>query len=224
MSAFLDLFFNIDTQLAGIITHYGTFTYVLLFIVIFCETGLVVTPFLPGDALLFAAGAFAAGGSLNLTFLCIILIIAAILGDSINYLVGHEIGTRIYDRNLKLIKREYIDRTQTFYARHGGKTIILARFLPIIRTFAPFVAGAGKMQYSAFILYNIVGGIVWVMLFTFAGYFFGTIPIVARNFEFVIIGIMVISTTPVIFEWLKSRRSRASAPQPASPAPPAPDS
>jgi len=201
----IDLFLHLDVHLANIISQYGTWTYALLFFVIFMETGFVVTPFLPGDSLLFAAGTFAALGSLNLYLLLILLMIAAIGGDTVNYWIGHYLGERAY--SIKWIKKEYLDKTHAFFEKHGGKTIFLARFVPIIRTFAPFVAGVGRMSYGYFITYNFVGGIVWVALFTLAGYFFGNIPFIQRNFEFVIVAIILISVVPIFIEWWKARRA-----------------
>jgi membrane-associated protein len=200
----IDLFLHLDTYLAEIITQYGAWTYGILFFVIFMETGFVVTPFLPGDSLLFAAGTFAALGALNIWFLLGLLMLAAILGDTVNYWIGHSLGERAY--NIKWIKKEYLDKTHAFFEKHGGKTIFLARFVPIIRTFAPFVAGIGRMSYGYFITYNFVGGIVWVLLFTLAGFFFGNIPFVKENFEFVIIAIILISVLPIGIEWWKARR------------------
>ncbi len=200
----IDLFLHLDKYLSGIITQYGVWTYGILFFVIFMETGFVVTPFLPGDSLLFAAGTFAALGSLNIWALLILLMVAAVAGDTVNYWIGHMLGDRAY--NIKWIKREYLDKTHAFFEKHGGKAIFLARFVPIVRTFAPFVAGIGKMSYGYFITYNFVGGITWVALFTGAGYFFGNIPFIRDNFEFVIIAIILISVLPMLFEWLKARR------------------
>ena len=200
----IDLFLHLDEYMANIITQYGTWTYVILFVVIFVETGLVIMPFLPGDSLLFAAGTFAALGSLNIYFLLGLLMVAAILGDTVNYAIGFYLGERAY--NIKWIKKEYFDKTHAFFEKHGGKTIFLARFVPIVRTFAPFVAGIGKMSYSYFITYNFVGGITWVLLFTLAGFFFGNIPIVRENFEFVIIAIILVSVVPMVVEWWKARR------------------
>jgi len=199
-----DLFLHLDEYLAQIITQYGAWTYGILFVVIFVETGLVIMPFLPGDSLLFAAGTFAALGSLNIWFLLGLLMFAAVLGDTVNYSIGRYLGERAY--NIKWIKKEYIDKTHAFFEKHGGKAIFLARFVPIVRTFAPFVAGIGKMSYGYFITYNFVGGVTWVALFTLAGYFFGNIPFVQKNFEFVIIAIILISVLPMAYEWLKSRR------------------
>jgi membrane-associated protein len=202
----IDLFLHLDVYLADIISQYGTWTYGILFFVIFMETGFVITPFLPGDSLLFAAGTFAALGSLNFWLLFFLLAVAAILGDTVNYMIGHYLGDRAY--NIKWIKKEYLDKTHAFFEKHGGKTIFLARFVPIVRTFAPFVAGIGHMSYSYFISYNFFGGIVWVALFTFAGYFFGNIPFVRENFEFVIIAIILISAVPIGIEWVKARREK----------------
>lgn len=202
----IDIFLHLDKFLGDIITQYGTLTYVILFVVIFCETGLVVTPFLPGDSLIFAAGTFAAMGRMNPWILFGMLIIAAVGGDAANYWIGHKIGPRAYTGEIKLIKKEYIDRTHAFFEKHGGKTIFLARFVPIVRTFAPFVAGVGQMSYGYFLRYNLLGGICWVAIFLALGYFFGTIPFVQHNFELVIIAIVLISVVPMLIEWLKARR------------------
>jgi membrane-associated protein len=203
----VDIFLHLDKFLTDIVTQYQQLTYVLLFLVIFMETGLVVTPFLPGDSLLFAAGALAAveGSPLNVGILFVLLGFAAILGDTVNYWIGHYIGPRAFSGKVRFLKKEYMDKTHAFYEKHGGKTIILARFVPIVRTFAPFVAGVGAMTYPKFITYNVVGGIVWVAIFTFAGYFFGNIPVVQHNFEIVIIAIILISVLPMVFEYVKSR-------------------
>ena len=203
---FIDFILHLDEHLATIISDYGTWTYAILFLVIFMETGFVVTPFLPGDSLLFAAGSFAALGSLSPWVLFGLLTFAAILGDTINYSIGSYIGERAFSGNIRWLKKEYLDRTEAFYDKHGGKTIILARFVPIIRTFAPFVAGVGSMTYGHFILYNVVGGISWVAIFTFLGYFFGNLPFVQRNFELVIFAIILISLLPPIFEYFKARK------------------
>ncbi|HZD58625.1 MAG TPA: DedA family protein [Anaerolineales bacterium] len=210
ITRFIDLFIHLDEHLNLVIQTYGTWTYLLLFAIIFLETGFVVTPFLPGDSLLFAAGTFAGLGSLNVGLLYVLLSLAAILGDTANYWIGHFIGPRAFTGNVRFLKKEYLDRTHEFYERHGGKTIILARFIPIIRTFAPFVAGVGKMSYGHFIAYNIVGGLSWVALFTFGGYFFGNLPFVQENFTFVVMAIILISVLPGVFEFLKSR-ARSSA-------------
>lgn len=202
-----DLFLHLDEYMAQIISDYGVWTYAILFVVIFMETGFVVTPFLPGDSLLFAAGTFAALDSgLNIILLVVLLIVAAVLGDTVNYSIGHYLGDRAY--NIKWIKKEYLDKTHAFFEKHGGKTIFLARFVPIIRTFAPFVAGIGRMSYGFFIRWNLIGGITWVLLFTLAGYFFGNIPFVKKNFEFVIVAIILISVVPIFIEWLKARREK----------------
>lgn len=200
----IDLFLHLDEHLANIINQYGTWTYAILFLIIFMETGFVVTPFLPGDSLLFAAGTFAALGSLNIWLLIVLLLVAAIGGDTVNYWIGHYLGDRAY--NIKWIKKEYLDRTHAFFEKHGGKTIFLARFVPIVRTFAPFVAGMGKMSYGYFFSYNVFGGIVWVIGFTLMGFFFGNIPWVKRNFEIVIVAIILISVVPAVWEALKARR------------------
>ncbi|MDQ3007961.1 MAG: DedA family protein [Chloroflexota bacterium] len=200
----IDLFLHLDEYMANIINQYGAWTYAILFAVIFMETGFVITPFLPGDSLLFAAGTFAALGSMNVWLLVLLLIIAAIAGDTVNYWIGHYLGDRAY--NIKWIKREYLDRTHAFFEKHGGKTIFLARFVPIVRTFAPFVAGMGHMSYGYFFSYNVFGGIVWVLSFTFLGYFFGNIPFVKENFELVILAILFISVVPIAWEALKARR------------------
>jgi membrane-associated protein len=200
----INIFLHLDKYLGDIIKQYGAWTYGLLFVVIFIETGLVVTPFLPGDSLLFMAGTFAAIGSLNIWALLGLLIVAAILGDTVNYSIGHYLGDRAY--SIKWIKKEYIEKTHAFFEKHGGIAIFLARFVPIVRTFAPFVAGIGKMSYGYFITYNFVGGITWVVLFTFAGYFFGNIPFVRKNFEFVVVAIILISVVPMFVEWWKARR------------------
>jgi len=211
----IDLFVNLDEHLSLVITRYGTWTYLILFLVIFMETGFVVTPFLPGDSLLFAAGTFAALGALNITLMFLLLFAAAVLGDTVNYWIGRRIGPRVFEMNSRWLKREYLERTHRFYERHGGKTIFLARFIPIIRTFAPFVAGVGEMSYGRFLAYNVVGGLVWTAGFTFLGYFFGNIPIVRENFSFVVVGIIFISVLPIVYEFvasqLKGRRAAAES-------------
>jgi membrane-associated protein len=204
----LDLFLHLDAYLEQIIAQFGTVTYILLFLVIFAETGFVITPFLPGDSLIFAAGTFAAKGLLNPMVLFVSLSLAAVVGDSVNYWVGHYVGERAYTGEVKWLKKEYLDRTHAFFQKHGGKTIFLARFVPIVRTFAPFVAGVGEMDYKYFFSYNVFGGIVWVAVFLSAGYFFGTIPVVQENFEMVIIAILLISVVPVLWEIVKSRRDK----------------
>ncbi len=208
----VDYFIHLDEYLSLILQNFGGWTYALLFFVIFLETGFVVTPFLPGDSLLFAAGTFAAlDAPLNPYLLFILLAGAAVLGDTANYWIGHAIGGRAYTGEIKWIKKEYMQRTHAFFEKHGGKTIFLARFVPIVRTFAPFVAGVGRMSYGYFISYNIFGGIIWVALFTFAGYFFGNIPFIRDNFSLVILAIIFISLIPMVVEWWKARRERRGA-------------
>jgi membrane-associated protein len=209
MEGLIDLFLHLDKHLNEIFQQYGAWTYAILFLIVFCETGLVVTPFLPGDSLLFAVGALAAGGGLDVGVLFGLLTVAAIIGDTVNYWIGNYIGPRAFSGNVRFLKREYLERTHRFYEKHGGKTIILARFMPIIRTFAPFVAGVGSMTYGRFFMYNVVGGIVWVAGFLFAGYFFGNIPAVKHNFTLVILGIIAVSVIPPIIEVLKHRRQAA---------------
>lgn len=197
---------KIDEHLGAIIQNYGTETYLFLFLIVFCETGLVVLPFLPGDSLIFAAGAFAAMGSLNVVILYFTLLLAAFLGDTVNYHIGKALTKKIENlENNKIIKKEYIDKTQAFFERHGGKSIVLARFVPIIRTFAPFVAGSGKMEYSRFIRYNIVGSILWVTLFTSLGYFFGNISFIKERFSMIIIGIILVSVLPMIITYVHNK-------------------
>jgi membrane-associated protein len=204
----IDLFLHLDEHLSAIIQSYGTWTYFLLFLVIFMETGFVVTPFLPGDSLLFAAGTFASpalGSPLNIWVVWALLCIAAIVGDTVNYWIGHFIGPRAFSGEIRFLKKQYLDRTHAFFERHGGKTIILARFVPIIRTFAPFVAGVGEMGYGKFISYNVIGGIAWVTLFTWGGYFFGNLPFVKNNFSLVVLAIIFISVLPAVIEIIKER-------------------
>jgi membrane-associated protein len=207
----IDLFLHLDQYLSQVIEAYGALTYALLFLIIFMETGFVVTPFLPGDSLLFAAGTFAALGSLNITLLFALLFGAAVLGDTVNYWIGHYFGPKVFERDYRFLKREYLERTQAFYEKHGGKTIVLARFIPIVRTFAPFVAGVGTMNYRRFIVYNVLGAGLWTSLFLFGGYFFGNIPFVKRNFELVIVGIVLISVVPMVIEYIRGRQRRVSA-------------
>jgi membrane-associated protein len=209
LAQFIDLIVHLDKHLSALIQSYGLWTYLILFVVIFCETGLVITPFLPGDSLLFAAGSFAALGALNPVWLFGILAAAAVLGDTANYWIGHAVGPKVFQRERsRLFKKEYLERTHAFYEKHGGLTIIIARFVPIIRTFAPFVAGIGRMSYGRFISYNVIGGIAWVAAFVFGGYFFGNIPLVKRNFTAVIFMIIVISILPGVIEFLRHRKSR----------------
>jgi len=217
----IELVLHLDKHLGDLIAQFGGWTYLILFAVIFMETGLVVTPFLPGDSLLFAAGTLAAleGSPLNVVALFFLLAGAAVIGDTVNYWIGHTIGPRAFTGNVRFLKKEYLERTHAFYEKHGGKTIFLARFIPIIRTFAPFVAGVGHMSYGYFFSYNVVGGLVWTALFIFGGYFFGNIPWVRDNFSVVIIAIIVISVLPAVIEVIRSRRKPAARldPEPADP-------
>lgn len=207
----IDIFLHLDKYLGFIINNYGFETYLLLFFIIFLETGLVVTPFLPGDSLIFAAAAFAAMGMLNIYALLGLLMVAAILGDTVNYEIGRIFGDKLINiSGGKLIKKEHLDKTNKFYEKHGGKTIIFARFIPIVRTLAPFVAGIGKMQYRHFISFNAIGGILWVLVVSALGFFFGNIPVVKKNFEFVIIAIIFISIVPVIVEFLRSKMKKTN--------------
>ncbi|MER3446015.1 MAG: DedA family protein [Candidatus Dadabacteria bacterium] len=207
---FIRIFIHLDKYLSTVIENYGVWTNLILFIIIFCETGLVVTPFLPGDSLLFAAGTFASVGSLEFRWLLILLTIAAVLGDTVNYSIGHLVGPRIfYKEEVRFLNKKYLERAHEFYEKHGGKAVILARFIPIIRTFVPFVAGIANMRYLRFLSYNIIGGIIWVFFLVSAGYFFGNIPIVKQNFTLVIYLIIFISILPGIIEFLRSRQHSA---------------
>jgi membrane-associated protein len=206
ISTIFEFILHIDKHLGEIITNYGTFSYIILFLIIFAETGLVFVPFLPGDSLLFAAGAFASLGSFNIVAILFLLWFAAFLGDTANYWVGHFFGQKIIDNpRIPFINQKHIDETQEFYKKHGGKTIFLARFVPIVRTFAPFVAGVGKMHYGKFIEYNATGGFVWVFGFTLLGYFFGNIPFVKENFSLVVLAIIVLSVLPMVYEFVKAK-------------------
>jgi membrane-associated protein len=208
----LDIFLHLDTHLQTVIQHYGVWTYLILFLIIFCETGLVVTPILPGDSLLFAAGALAAGGALDVFWLFGLLSVAAVLGDAVNYAIGHFMGPKVFSReDSRFLKKEYLDRTHQFYEKYGGKTIIIARFVPIVRTFAPFVAGVGSMTYWRFASYNVIGGIVWIAVCLFAGYAFGNLPLVKENFTLVILAIIFVSILPGLIEWLRHRQQQAAA-------------
>ncbi|RMG90605.1 MAG: DedA family protein [Chloroflexi bacterium] len=211
VSTLIDLFLHLDVYLDEIIRNYGAWTYGILFLVIFMETGFVVTPFLPGDSLLFAAGTFAALGSLNVALLFLLLFVAAVLGDTVNYWIGHQVGPRVFEQDVRFLKREHLEKTQQFYEKHGGKTIVLARFVPIVRTFAPFVAGVGTMNYGRFVTYNIFGAFLWTGLFIFGGYFFGNIPFVKRNFELVIVGIILVSVLPMVVEYVRNRAASRRA-------------
>jgi membrane-associated protein len=210
---FVDLFLHLDQHLKAVIEQFGIWTYLILFAIVFCETGLVVTPILPGDSLLFAAGAFAANdGPLELSWLLGLLTVAAILGDAVNYSIGHFLGPKVLTGNWRFLKREYLERTQRFYDRYGGKTIILARFVPIVRTFAPFLAGVGKMSYVRFASFNVIGALIWIFLFTLGGYFFGNIKLVKENFTLVILAIVGISILPAIIEMWRERNRPAEQP------------
>jgi membrane-associated protein len=202
----IDILLHFDKYLDFVISNYGTWTYAILFLIIFCETGLVVTPFLPGDSLLFAVGTFAVLGLVEVKLLAILLSIAAIAGDNVNYWIGYFTGPKVFNKEKsRFLNKEHLERTRRFYEKYGGKTIIIARFIPIIRTFAPFVAGIGCMNYKRFTLYNIVGGIAWVLIFVLAGYFFGNIPFVKNNLEVVILAIIFVSILPGIIELLRQR-------------------
>jgi len=203
LRTFLDLFLHLDRHLSELITQYGSWSYGILFLIVFCETGLVVTPFLPGDSLLFAAGTLAGMGALHPGLVFALLATASLVGDSTNYWIGRYIGPRAFSGTIRLLKREYLDRTRDFYARHGRKTVILARFLPIIRTFAPFVAGVGQMPYARFLGMSLVGSLAWVGLFVGAGYFFGNLPMVRDHFSLVVMGIIAVSLLPMAVEMLK---------------------
>ncbi len=200
-----------DQHLLDLFRDYGLWVYAILFLIVFCETGLVVTPFLPGDSLLFAAGALAAGGGLDVHLLAVLLFTAAVLGDSVNYTVGRSAGLRLFrDPHSRVFRRDYLDRTERFYARHGPKTIVIARFIPIVRTFAPFVAGLGHMPYRVFLLWNVAGAFLWVGAFIYAGYAFGDLPVVRQNFTLLILGIIVVSVLPVVIEAIKVWRAPRS--------------
>ncbi|MGA2297792.1 MAG: DedA family protein, partial [FCB group bacterium] len=200
-----DIFIHLDVHLQAIVQNYGAWTYTILFIVIFCETGLVVTPFLPGDSLLFAAGSIASLGVLNPNLLVLIIAIAAVTGDSTNYLIGHLVGPRVFHEKVRFLKKEYLDKTHLFYEKHGGKTVILARFIPIIRTFSPFVAGVGAMHYPKFLAFSITGSFLWSSIFVYTGYFFGNIPFIKNNFTLVIVAIILISVIPAITGFVKQK-------------------
>lgn len=205
----VDFILHFDEHLRAIINAVGPLTYIILFLIVFAETGLVVAPFLPGDSLLFAVGAVSRTTNLQFSFAYITLIVAAILGDSVNYWIGNKIGPRVFAKeNSRIFKKEYLEKTRAFYDKHGGKTIILARFVPIVRTFAPFVAGVGKMHYRTFLLYNVVGGFVWVTSLMGAGYLFGSIPFVEKNFEYVVIGIVLVSILPMILEYINHKNAK----------------
>jgi membrane-associated protein len=204
---FIDIFIHLDQHLIWLIQHFGVWVYLIVFMIVFCETGLVVTPFLPGDSLLFGLGALAAIGDLNVAWLFVLLSGAAIAGDTVNYFIGKYVGPKVFHQDTsRLFKREYLERTHQFYEKYGGKTIVIARFVPIIRTFAPFVAGIGSMTYPKFIIYNVLGGIAWVAVFIFGGYYFGNLPVVKNNFTLVIMAIIIISVLPGVIEYFRQRR------------------
>jgi len=210
---FVQMFFHIDAYLYTVIQRYDQWTYLILFVVVFCETGLVVTPLLPGDSLLFAAGTFAASGSLDRGLLFAVMAAAAILGDTVNYGLGRFMGPKVFDKtDSRIFKKEYLDRTHGFFEKYGGKTIVLARFVPIVRTFAPFVAGVGNMKYITFIAYNVTGALAWVSLCLMSGYWFGNLAFVKSNFTLVILAIVFISLLPAIIEYARHRRARVSTP------------
>jgi membrane-associated protein len=215
----IDVFLHLDAHLNEWAAALGPWLYLLLFAIVFCETGLVVTPFLPGDSLLFAVGALAAmpGSPIGVQSVSLLLIVAAILGDAVNYAIGKRVGPRVFQEGSRLFKREHLVRTHEFYERHGGKTIILARFVPIVRTFAPFVAGIGEMTYLRFAIYNVTGAILWVLLFVAGGYAFGNLPAVKRNFQYVILAIILISVAPMVIEYLRARAA-PRAPRAGEPA------
>ena len=209
-----DFVLHLDRHLAALIQGYGLWTYLILFLIIFCETGLVVTPILPGDSLLFAVGTFAATGALDLALVLLLLAVAAVAGDTVNYAIGARVGPRIFHKEgVRFLNREYLERTHRFYERYGAKTLVIARFVPIIRTFAPFIAGIGRMTYARFLAYNVVGGVSWILLLVLGGYAFGNIPVVRRNFSLVILAIIAISLLPGLIELLR-QRSRGVAQHP----------
>lgn len=204
---FAEFFLHIDKHLDALVANYGTYAYWILFLIIFCETGLVITPILPGDSLLFAAGAtIASTGRLDVNLMALLLIVAAIGGDALNYFFGHLFGEKAFAKYPKIFRPAYLEKTQAFYDKYGGMTIIYARFVPIVRTFAPFLAGVGTMKYSRFLMFNVVGAVAWICLFLYLGLFFGSIPAVKKNFTFVILGIIVLSVLPPFFEYFKERR------------------
>ncbi|WP_227318711.1 DedA family protein [Cedecea davisae] len=212
----IDFILHIDVHLAELVRDYGVWVYAILFLILFCETGLVVTPFLPGDSLLFVAGALASleTNDLNVHYMVILMVIAAIIGDAVNYTIGRLFGDKLFSNpNSKIFRRSYLDKTHAFYERHGGKTIILARFVPIVRTFAPFVAGMGRMSYRHFAIYNVVGALLWVLLFTYAGYLFGNLPVVQENLKLLIVAIILVSILPGVVEVIRHKRAAARQPK-----------
>jgi membrane-associated protein len=208
----IDILLHLDRHLGEVIRHYGVWTYLLLFLIVFCETGLVVTPFLPGDSLLFAVGTFAAVGVLDLWLLVLLLSAAAILGDSANYAVGLRVGPRVFRREeVRFLNRKHLEHTRRFYERYGAKTIVIARFVPIVRTFAPFVAGIGRMRYRRFLFYNVTGALLWIVGLLLAGYLFGNIPVVRRNFSLAVLAVIALSILPALIELWRQRRAVGSA-------------
>ena len=207
LQTLIDFILHIDQHLAAITSEYGTLTYLILFAIIFCETGFIVMPLLPGDSLLFAAGAISAldGSGLNVHLMVVLLIIAAFSGNMVNYSVGRYIGPKVFEKDYRFIKREYLDRTKKFFDRYGSMTIVYTRFAPILRTFAPFIAGVGQMNYGRFMLFNFIGGFAWVVIFSYAGFFFGNVPFVKENFESVVIGIILVSLIPSVYIFLKEK-------------------
>jgi membrane-associated protein len=210
IAKFIDVLVHLDAHLLEIARDYGPGVYAFLFLIIFCETGLVVTPFLPGDSLLFVAGALAAGGVMNIHLLVLVLILAAVVGDSLNFAIGRWIGPRVFRyEDSWFFKRAYVERTHQYFERYGGRTIIIARFVPIVRTYAPFVAGVGQMEYRRFLMFNVVGAVLWVALIAYAGYLFGTVPVIKENLTLVIFGIIALSISPAIIEVLRHKLKRA---------------
>lgn len=219
LTLLIDIILHLDRHLSVLIEQYGLWVYLILFLIVFCETGLVVTPILPGDSLLFAVGTFAALGALDLWGVSALLVTAAILGDTVNYWIGHYVGPKVFhSQTSRFLNREHLDRTHRFYEKYGGKTIIIARFVPIIRTFAPFVAGIGRMTYARFIVYNVVGAFLWIGILVFGGYFFGNLPFVRNNFSLVIMAIVILSVMPGVVEYVKHRYEAKRAARRASPA------
>lgn len=209
LTQFTDIVLHLDKHLAELALQYGTWMYAILIAIIFCETGLVVTPFLPGDSLLFAAGSLAAVGALDVHVLFVVLTLAAIVGDGVNYHIGQYVGLKAFRPDARVLKTAYLEKTHAFYERHGGKTIIIARFVPIVRTFAPFVAGAGSMSYRRFLAYNVIGALIWTGSLLYAGYLFGNLPLVKENFSLVIIGIIIVSILPGVVEFIRHKRAAA---------------
>ena len=216
MEHLIDIALHLNTYLDGLVTEHGKWIYVILFVVIFCETGLVVTPFLPGDSLLFAVGAIAVNGRLDLWVAMLVMLVAAILGDTVNYWIGNLAGHRLVRKFPRLIQQRHIDHTHEFFERYGGKTIILARFVPIVRTFAPFVAGIGAMSYKRFMAFNVIGALLWVLLLTPAGFFFATIPVVKEHFSLVVLGIVFVSILPGVIEFMRARQRARQASNPGA--------